>query len=107
MRIWTIQPWSVWLQIKKSGVYYTNENLSHWLHSRDHLLEDEFTKAYRLMAKQMQEKISLPPENVAIPIWCWYAQDNHLTLKERYYSNQACIELDLPANQVLLSDFDL
>lgn len=46
----------MWLQIKKNGVYYTNENLSQLLHPRDHLLEDEFTKAYRWMAKQMQEK---------------------------------------------------
>lgn len=53
------------MQIKKNGVYYTNENLSQLLHPRDHLLEDEFTKAYRWMAKQMQEKISLPPKNLS------------------------------------------
>lgn len=70
MKVWTIQPWSVWLQIKKNGVYYTNENLSQLLHPRDHLLEDEFTKAYRWMTKQMKEKISLPPENMNTPIWC-------------------------------------
>lgn len=43
MKVWTIQPWSVWLQIKKNGVYYANENLSQLLHPRDHLLEDEFS----------------------------------------------------------------
>lgn len=68
MKVWTIQPWSVWLQLKKNGVYYANENLSQLLHPRDHLLEDEFTKAYRWMAEQMQEKISLPPKNVTVPI---------------------------------------
>lgn len=68
MKVWTIQPWSVWLQLKKNGVYYTNENLSQLLHPRDHLLEDEFTKAYRWMAEQMQEKISLPPKSVTVPI---------------------------------------
>ena len=68
LRIWTIQPWSVWLQIKKNGVYYTNENLSQLLHPRDHLLEDGFTKAYFWMAEQMQEKISLPPKSVTVPI---------------------------------------
>lgn len=56
------------MQIKKNGVYYTNENLSQLLHPRDHLLEDEFTKAYRWMAEQMQEKISLPPKSVTVPI---------------------------------------
>ena len=65
MKVWTIQPWSVWLQLKKNGVYYANENLSQLLHPRDHLLEDEFTKAYRWMAEQMQEKISLPPKNLS------------------------------------------
>ena len=107
MKVWTIQPWSVWLQLKKNGVYYANENLSQLLHPRDHLLEDEFTKAYRWMTKQMKEKISLPPENMNTPIWCWYAQDDHIVPKNRYYSNQACIELELPANKILLSDFDL
>ena len=37
----------------------------------------------------------------------WYAQDDHIVPKNRYYSNQACIELELPANKILLSDFDL
>ena len=55
----------------------------------------------------MQEKISLPPENMNTPIWCWYAQDDHIVPKNRYYSNQACIELELPANKILLSDFYL
>ena len=54
--------------IFKSCVYYANENLSQLLHPRDHLLEDEFTKAYRWMTKQMKEKISLPPENMNTPI---------------------------------------
>ena len=58
----------MWLQIKKNGVYYTNENLSQLLHPRDHLLEDEFTKAYFWMAEQMQEKISLLPKSVTVPI---------------------------------------
>ena len=97
----------MWLQIKKNGVYYTNENLSQLLHPRDHLLEDEFTKAYCWMAEQMQERISLPPKSVTVPIWCWYAQDKHVAPHNRYYSNQACIELELPANKILLSDFDL
>ena len=39
MKVWTIQPWSVWLQLKKNGVYYANENLSQLLHPRDHLLK--------------------------------------------------------------------
>ena len=73
MKVWTIQPRSVWLQLKKNSVYYANENLSQLLHPRGHLLEDEFTKAYRWMAEQMQEKISLPPKSVTVPIWCWYA----------------------------------
>lgn len=68
MKVWKIQPWSVWLQLKKNGVYYTNENLSQLLHPRDHLLEDEFTKAYFWMAEQMQKKISLPPKSVTVPI---------------------------------------
>ena len=59
------------------------------------------------MAEQMQEKISLPPKSVTVPIWCWYAQDKHVAPHNRYYSNQACIELELPANKILLSDFDL
>lgn len=42
MKVWTIQPQLVWLQLKKHGVYYANENLSYWLRSRDHLLEEGF-----------------------------------------------------------------
>ena len=49
MRVWTIQPWSVCLQLKKHGVDYADDNLSHWLHSREYLLEDDFTKAYHWM----------------------------------------------------------
>lgn len=48
--------------------------------------------------KADERKNFITPKNVITPIWCWYVQDKHVAPHDIYYSNQACIELELPTN---------
>ena len=63
----------------------------------------------------MRARIGHPPEGVKYPVWAWFKIDGAHRKpdlrKERWnYGNggkpYACIEIELPDNEVLLSDFD-
>lgn len=98
---------SVWLYLKKHGVYFADEKQSSFLHSNDTEIDRANLKAYHWMDKQMTKKVGAAPIVNATPIWCWYIQDEHKTPKDVYYANQVCLELEISNNKILLSDFDL
>ena len=56
MKLWTVQPWSVWLYLKKHGTFFANENLSRSIYTKGHKLDTDFLNAYHWMAKQMAKK---------------------------------------------------
>ena len=70
--------------------------------------------AYDWMANQLRVRIGHPPSNVTYPIWVW--KYCYGTFKPRPDLRTRCLlpkgtagvllELDLPENQVLLSNFD-
>ena len=106
MTLWTIQPEQVYRDILKIGKYTCNPSL---------MSMPEFTDAYDWLAAQMVLKIGPPPDGVKYPVWAWYAQDfkhKKPDLRRERWANgsngdkMACIEIEVPDGQVVLSDFD-
>lgn len=105
MRLWTIQGIEIYKQIKSNGYAYCSN--PSW--------GDEpcFMYAYRWMAQQMRQRIGEPPiKEIEYPIWAWYQYDSSKKRKPpRSTVNvpeglSAYMEIEMPDNDVLLSDFD-
>lgn len=118
MDLWTIQPVGVYNEVIETGVYRCDPFKSDLLKPFDDSLvgielESKFKNAYDWIASQMDAKISLRPEGVIYPVWAWYqfACKNKPDLRRERWSNGcpgetlACIILDVPDKDVLLSDF--
>ena len=109
MILWTIQTEEVYKDILKNGKYICNPEKSTMK-----LLE--FEDSYDWLVKQMRERIGNPPKNVTYPVWAWYVQNSKHKkpdLRSERWCNgkdgekMVCLEIEVPDEQVLLSDFDL
>ena len=65
------------------------------------------------MAKQLEQRVGAPPEGVKYPLWAWHttygnyqSPDLRKSMFRKYEDPRVCIELDIPDDQVLLSDYD-
>lgn len=107
MILWTIQPLEVYQEICDTGVYRCDpvkaDLLEYW------------TLQYDWLAGKMAEKIGPPPKGVRFPVWAWYVYDGkHKKLDLRHMRwkydtaglKQVCLELDVPDDQVVLTNFD-
>ena len=108
MRLWTIQPEIIYEVLKSEKVIYCDPSKSLLI------IECDFGKAYDWMAAQMRLRIGDPPDGVRYPIWAWYTlywknQKPDLRRMEfrNYTGKQVCIELEIPDDQVLLSDEEM
>lgn len=104
MIVWTVQPYSVYQQLQQQQIFSCD------LRQSQNLQVEEFRVAYSWMIKQMIKQIGLPPAGVTHPIWAWYRWDfqhKHPDFRTmRDYDDQVCLELEMPDEQALLSDFD-
>ncbi len=106
MLLWTIQSEAAYKSLEKYGTL-TSDVSNVW--------EESFIPAYNWMRKQMTNKIGKAPNEHCYPIWAWYQWEglrkrpdmrkhtrsfNHT--KEKIY----LLTLDVPDEEVLLSDFD-
>lgn len=105
MKLWTIQPMKVLEIIEKEGVFHCNPKSEEFSY--------DFTEAYLWICKKMDEKFSRP-ESCTFPIWAWHTRNwKHKKPDLRNvglgYKGQeyACIELEIPDEKVLLSDYIL
>lgn len=105
MKLWTIQPKTFYEDLLREKVVFCKPELSEFLQ------EWNFEPAYDWMAAQMQHRIGAAPTDVKYPIWAWYifeGKNEKPDLRKtdfRYYrEDQVCIELEVPDQQVLLSD---
>lgn len=104
MRVWTMQPVKVWEQLERDGVFRCDEKLS--------VNGEDFKDSYAWMIEQMDKRIA-HPENCTLPIWAWYKYDwknKKPDLRRTGFGNKGeksvCIELEIPDDEVLLSDFN-
>ena len=76
----------------------------------------EWKLQYNWLVAQMKKRIGEPPAGVSYPVWAWYRQfgrrEKPDLRRERwcYGSNgmtYRCMEIEIPDDQVLLSDFDM
>lgn len=104
MRLWTMQYRHVLDVLEKDGVYRTDESL---------IDMPEFLVAYDWLCEKLDNK-SPKPENVKYPVWAWFrfnSKEKKPDLRHSCYGHRGdemvCIELEIPDEYVLLSDFDL
>ena len=107
MRIWTTQSVDFWNQLQEQGVIYCSTQKSYWA--------EEFRGPYDWMASLMVKRVGPPPvPGVDYPIWGWqqvgsYKKDYHGSMTDCAGEDDEFVfmTVDIPDNQVLLSDFNL
>lgn len=104
MRLWTMQPVEVYDILMRDGIFICNPAK---------VPEPSFIDRYGWLVKKLNEK-DLKPVHVDYPIWSWYrfnGKEKKPDLRHSCYGcrgdKMVCIELDVPDEKVLLSDFDL
>lgn len=106
MILWTIQSKEVYELIEETGVYHCDFSKSAFTHC---------VKQYNWLAEQMKKRMGEPPEGVSYPVWAMYKWEDKRKkpdLRRERWSNGhkgehfVCMEIDIPDNKVLLSDFD-
>ncbi len=106
MTLWTIQPLEIWNITQETGVYRCDPAKSSM---------PEFEESYQWMICQMEQRIGPRPAGVQYPVWAWYMKNckrKRPDLRSERWGNgpenkdRVCIELEIPDDQVLLSDFD-
>lgn len=97
VRAWTIQHEDAWKLAKDRGV----------LRGDGRRVWKEFRPHYKWLMTVMEERIPRP-RNTATPVWCWVEKPDlrrsaHLPKGTR----GVCLEVDMPAENILLSEFIL
>ncbi|MFC2716385.1 MAG: DUF3841 domain-containing protein [Stomatobaculum longum] len=107
MILWTCQEEAVYNELLKTGVYRCDINLSSMKDCRE---------KYNWLVRQMKQRIGPPPEQVTYPVWAIYQQSDKYRKpdlrRERWEfgcdgERFACIEIEIPDREVLLSDLDV
>lgn len=104
MKLWTMQPVEVYDELMENGVFICDPSK---------VCEPSFLDRYGWMNEQLNKK-DPKPENVDFPIWAWFrynCREKKPDLRNSCYGTRGdkmvCMELDVPDEKVLLSDFDL
>lgn len=107
MRLWTIQPKEVYDILKNNGEFICDI-------TKSSLFDEYFKRSYDWLITKMDEKNINHPIGVDYPIWAWHTMDwkhEKPNLLEDYYGEKGeeliCLELEVPDEDVLLSDFNL
>lgn len=105
MRVWTIQPIEVFEILQRDDIFHCEE-------SKIYDFWDIWKKSYNWMSDHLNKK-DKRPENVQYPIWCWYIWNGKnkkpdLRTSGFGYAGKTlvCIELEIPDDKILVSDFD-
>ena len=106
MILWTIQKIEIYELIQETGVYHCDLEKSMFSFCREQ---------YDWLADEMKKRVGNPPEGVSYPVWAWYMWEGRRRkpdLRRERWGNGwkgerfACMEIDIPEENVLLSDFD-
>lgn len=107
MKIWSFQDLEVYDILQHTGVYRADK-----IKCDERNSYPQFEHAYQWLTKQMGYKIK-PPNNDSVPIFGWYKQDGkpgvtNLKLPvNQYQQEMMLLELDIPDNKIVLSDYAL
>ena len=105
MRVYTIQTVAFYEELMRNGVVYCNRESECCLDSK---------VQYDWMAEQMRKRVGEPPRpEIKYPIWVWY---QYISKKrpvptmsskdmEKEETEAVMLELEVPDNQVLLSNY--
>ena len=105
MILWTIQPIEIYEKLIETGEYKCDLEKSGM---------KDFRSVYDWLIEQMVSRIGEPPEGVKYPVWAWYKDGEKKKPDLRHarfaYGSKgeefACIEIEIPEDKVVLSDFD-
>lgn len=107
MRLWTIQPPEVLEIINETGRFICDKSKSTYGD------DEKFQNAYKWMIGKMFDYNITFPIDVELPIWAWCIwnwknkkPDFRMIGLGKPGVKYVCIELEIPYNEVLLSDFD-
>lgn len=105
MRLWTIQPEEVYNIVINNGVFRCDPNHND--------VEHFFKNSYEWLVKEMEKRIGKKPDNIIFPIWAWhtrYGKHKKPDLRQTGYGLKGkeyiLIEIEVPDNQVVLTDYD-
>lgn len=109
MILWTIQPIEIWEELKTKGYYICDPKKAEYIYDNKINLK----KQYLWLVNQMCDRVGKQPDGVHFPVWAWHTYNSKHKkpdLRHRGYqepgSKCVCMEIDIPSDQVLLSDFD-
>lgn len=104
MLLWTIQNADAYENMKKVGVLRANDN---------YIFMDFNPTAYHWMANKLEAKCPKPDCKMQYPVWAWYMKDGKRKRRDlrcagygKRGEEMVQITIEVPNNQVLLSDFD-
>ncbi|MCP1110910.1 DUF3841 domain-containing protein [Ohessyouella blattaphilus] len=109
MMLWTIQPKEVWEKGFVDGVFRCDSDHPEIGIDR----YEQFLDAYEWIAEEMMKWIGPAPKGVKYPIWAYHTWDGKHKkpdLRQRQTApgtECVCLTIEIPDEQVLLSDFDL
>lgn len=114
MKLWTFQTTDVAEMLQSGHDYVCNPQLSDLLYDKeDPEYAKRFIQGYDFISHHLND-ISLKPDGITYPVWSWYstyecdAEDVISEFQEGYKDNKesvVLIELEVPDNEVLLSNF--
>lgn len=106
MILWTIQHENAYKELIEKGSIHAEEN---------RIVIDDFKDSYRWMVEQMKNRIGNPPDDVTFPMWAWYQWEGKRKRPDMRTHGYGwgdrgtpivLMTMDVPDEQVLLSDFD-
>ena len=107
MRVWSIQPVEIAERVEAGERFLCDP-----AQAVCYNLDDSFQQAYHWLVGEMEQRIPRP-EDVQLPIWAWHRSygnqskpDRRRPLFSEYGKEDAILELEIPDELVLLTDFD-
>lgn len=103
MRVFTVQPLEVLNIIEHKGYFICTKDRSENY--------KDFYDAYNWLVQEMIKRKIYPVEKNTLPCWCWYLYDGKNKLDLRHSGlgipkeKLICLELEIPENKILLSDY--
>lgn len=108
MLLWTIQHETVYKALLKSGFFVPDGTHG--------FMKEDFQHAYDWLCEQMRLRISHTLENAKYPVWAWYQWEGVRKRPDMRTSHKVLspsgtpivlLTLEVPDEEVLLSDFDM